>query len=137
MIAWSRLESFRKIPLALGGVMLGLFVTGWPLNFMAIMGMMVLFGVVINDAVILVDGFEQRRRSVAADDGFVVEVTLERLRHVVITTVTTVAGFLPVALPASLLWPPLAIAIIGGIWLSTILTLVIVPAAYSLLDRGK
>ena len=126
------------VPLSLGGVMLGLFVTGWPLNFMAIMGMMVLFGVVINDAVILVDGFERRRRADAPDnqltvEEMVVQGTLERARHVVITTVTTVAGFLPLALSPSLLWPPLAIAIIGGISCSTILTLVAIPAAYLLL----
>lgn len=123
------------VPLSLSGVMVGLFVTGWPLNFMALMGMMVLFGVVINDAVILVDGFEKRRRAGEAGNQLVIEGTLERSRHVVITTVTTIAGFLPLALSPSLLWPPLAIAIIGGISLATVLTLVAIPAAYTLLHR--
>ncbi len=57
---------------------------------------------------------------------------MERTRHVVITTVTTIAGFLPLALSPSLLWPPLAIAIIGGLALSTLLTLAAIPAAYVL-----
>jgi len=124
------------VPLSLGGVMLGLFATGWPLNFMAIMGMMVLFGVVINDAVILVDGFERRRRAGEVITRLVVQGTLDRSRHVVITTVTTIAGFLPLALAPSLLLPPLAIAIIGGIGLSTIVTLAVLPAAYLLLYQG-
>jgi len=92
------------IPLSLGGTMLALWLTGWPLNFMAIMGMMMLIGVVVNDAVILVDGFEQRRGGQQPTAELVVAGTLERTRHVVITTVTTIAGFLPLALSPSLLW---------------------------------
>jgi len=118
------------IPLSLGGTMLGLWMTGWPLNFMAIMGMMILIGIVVNDAVILVDGYERRRRRGQALRERVLEGTLERTRHVVITTVTTIAGFLPLALSPSLLWPPLAIAIIGGLSVATLLTLITIPAAY-------
>jgi len=121
------------IPLSLGGTMIGLYLTGWPLNFMAIMGMMMLIGVVVNDAVILVDGFERRRETGESVDRIVIGGTLERSRHVVITTVTTIAGFLPLALSPSLLWPPLAIAIIGGLALATALTLVAIPAAYTIL----
>jgi multidrug efflux pump subunit AcrB len=121
------------IPLSLAGTMLGLFITGWPLNFMALMGMMMLIGVVVNDAVILIDGYERRRRAGEAAQRVLIDGTVERTRHVVITTVTTIAGFLPLALSPSLLWPPLAIAVIGGLALSTLLTLVAVPAAYGLL----
>lgn len=118
------------VPLSLGGVMLGLFVTGWPLNFMAIMGMMMLFGIVINDALILVDGFETRRAAGEPISDLVVAGTMERSRHIVITTATTIAGFLPLAISPSLLWPPLAIAIIGGLAVATILTLIAIPAGY-------
>ena len=118
------------VPLSLAGVMLGLFVTGWPLNFMAIMGMMMLFGIVINDALILVDGFEARRAAGQPIRELVVAGTMERSRHIVITTATTIAGFLPLALSPSLLWPPLAIAIIGGLSVATLLTLIAIPAAY-------
>jgi len=123
------------IPLSLGGAMLGLCLTGWPLNFMALMGTMILIGVVVNDALILVDGFEKRRRAGEPMPSLVVAGTLERSRHVVITTVTTIAGFLPLAISPSLLWPPLAIVIIGGLALSTLVTLVGIPAAYAILRR--
>ncbi|MBN2475120.1 MAG: efflux RND transporter permease subunit [Pirellulales bacterium] len=123
------------IPLALGGAMLALFLTGWPLNFMALMGTMMLIGVVINDALILVDGFESRRTTGEPIARVVVAGTLQRSRHVVITTVTTVAGFLPLALSPSLLWPPLAIVIIGGLLLATLVTLLAIPAAYVLVRK--
>ena len=125
------------IPLAFAGSMVGLWTTGWPLNFMAIMGMMMLMGIVVNDALILVDGFERRRKQGQALNEAVIAGTLERSRHVVITTVTTVAGFLPLALSPSLLWPPLAIAIIAGLSLATLLTLLGVPAAYALVYHSQ
>ncbi len=124
------------IPLSVGGAMLGLFLTGWPLNFMALMGLMMLMGIVVNDALILVDGFERRRKAGEPIVDLVVAGTLERSRHVVITSVTTIAGFLPLAISPSLLWPPLAIAIIGGLSLATLVTLLGLPAAYALLHRA-
>jgi multidrug efflux pump len=123
------------VPLSLSGTMLGLWLTGWPFNFMAIMGMMIVLGVVINDAVILVDGYQRRKRDGQPLRQRVIDGTLDRTRHVVITTVTTIAGFLPLAISPSLLWPPLAIAIIGGEALATMLTLVVIPAAYTYLQR--
>ena len=126
-----------SVPLAMSGAMLGLWLTGWPLNFMAIMGMMMLAGVVVNDAVILVDGFERLCGQQRPIEDAVVTGTLERTRHVVITTVTTIAGFLPLALSASLLWPPLAIAIIGGLAMATLLTLIAIPAAYVVLHPNR
>ena len=125
---------FAVLPLSIGGTMVALWLTGWPLNFMAIMGMMMLIGVVVNDAVILVDGYERRRREGQPLERRVLEGTHERTRHVMITTITTIAGFFPLAISPSLLWPPLAIAIIGGLALSTLLTLVAVPAAYVLIQ---
>jgi multidrug efflux pump subunit AcrB len=125
------------LPLSLGGAMPALFLTGWPLNFMALMGIMILFGVVVNDAVVLVDGYEKRRRAGEAVATLVVAGTLERSRHVVITTFTTIAGFLPLALSPSLLWPPLALVVIGGLAVATLITLLAIPAAYALLFRRK
>lgn len=124
------------VPLSLGGAMLGLWLTGWPLNFMAMMGTVILIGVVVNDALILVDGYEKRRRAGEPVRAAVIAGTIERSRHVVITTVTTIAGFLPLALSPSLLWPPLAIVIIGGLTLATLITLAAIPAAYVLLRRA-
>ena len=125
------------IPISIAGGIFGLWLTAWPLNFMAMMGMMMLMGYVVNDAVIIVDEYEKRRAAGEPLAELVVSGTLARARHVVITSVTTVAGFLPLALAKSLLWPPLAIVVIGGVCVETILTLVAVPAAYSLLSRSR
>jgi multidrug efflux pump subunit AcrB len=125
------------IPFSLAGTMFALWLTGWPLNFRAIMGMLMLVGVMINDAVILVDGYERRRRLGEPLERLVVDGTLERTPHVVVTSVTTIAGFLPLALSHSPLWPPLALAIIGGLATSTVLCLVAVPAGYTLLCRRR
>lgn len=96
--------------------------------------MMILMGIVVNDAVILVDGFEQKRAAGQAIHELVIAGTVERSRHVIIiTTITTIVGFAPLALSPSLLWPPLAITVIAGITFSTRLTLVFVPAGYVLL----
>jgi multidrug efflux pump subunit AcrB len=124
------------LPLSLGGSMAALWLTGWPLNFMAIMGMMMLIGVMVNDSVVLVDGFEKRRLAGEPLYELILNGTMERGRHIVVTSVTTAAGFLPLAMTKSLLWPPLAIAIIGGLTFSTLLTLIVLPGAYALLRRS-
>jgi multidrug efflux pump len=123
------------IPLSLGGAMVGLWLTGYPLNFMAIMGMMMLVGVMVTNAIILVEGFEQRRAAGEPIRQLVIDGTRERTLHVVVTSVNTITGFIPLALSHSPLWPPLAIAIIGGLTMSTVICLVALPAAYVLFRR--
>src|SRR3990172_931916 len=86
---------------SLGGSMLALWLTGWPLNFMAIMGMMMLLGVIVNDTVVLIDGYEKRRLAGEPLEALIVDGTLERLRHVIVTSVTTIAGLLPLAMMKS------------------------------------
>ena len=113
--------------------MLGLWLTGWPLNFMAIMGLIMVAGIAVNDGVVLVDGYEAQRGSGVPLRQMVSTVSGHRFNHVLVTAVTDVAGFLPVALSPSLLWPPLAIVMIGGLSLTTLITLVGVPSAYVLL----
>lgn len=120
-------------PLSIGGAMLALWLTGWPLNFMAIMGIMVLAGVVVNDSIVLIHGFECRRRAGEPLQELVVNGTLEDSRHLLAVAATDVAGFLPLAFSPSMLWPPLAIVIIGGLTIATGLTLLAIPAAYTLL----
>ncbi len=124
------------IPLSLGGAMVGLWLTGYPLNFMAIMGMMMLVGVMVTNAIILVEGYERRRDAGEPMRQLVIEGTHERTLHVVVTSVNTIAGFVPLALSHSPLWPPLAIAIIGGLSMSTVICLVALPAGYLLLRRA-
>jgi multidrug efflux pump subunit AcrB len=123
------------IPLSLGGAMVGLWLTGYPLNFMAIMGMMMLVGVMVTNAIILVEGFEQRRAAGQPMRQLVIDGTRERTLHVVVTSVNTITGFIPLALSHSPLWPPLAIAIIGGLTMSTVICLVAIPSAYVLFRK--
>lgn len=123
------------IPLSLGGAMVGLWLTGYPLNFMAIMGMMMLVGVMVTNAVITVERFEELRAGGMMTRQIVIEGTRERTLHVVVTSVNTITGFIPLALSHSPLWPPLAIAIIGGLSMSTIICLVALPAAYALFRK--
>jgi multidrug efflux pump subunit AcrB len=123
------------IPLSLGGAMVGLYASGYPLNFMAIMGMMMLVGVMVTNAIILVEGFEERRARGEPMRQLVIDGTRERTLHVVVTSVNTITGFIPLAFSHSPLWPPLAIAIIGGLTMSTVICLVALPAAYVLFRR--
>jgi HAE1 family hydrophobic/amphiphilic exporter-1 len=120
------------VPLALIGVFIGLMLTGSALSFPSIMGFIALSGIVVNNAIILIDTMNNRRKE--ADPGtplidIVVDATVSRLRPVVLTALTTVVGIAPL-LWAAALWVPLAWAIMFGLAFSTILTLLLVPAIY-------
>jgi multidrug efflux pump subunit AcrB len=135
-------NSFRKlmiilatIPLAIAGVIPGLFFSQQPFGFMSLLGSMALVGIVVNNAIVLLDLIEIRRK-----EGLSLELALKqalqtRLRPILLTTATTIAGLLPLAFSASSLWPPLAWAMISGLAASTVLTLLVVPALYTLLYR--
>lgn len=121
------------IPLAASGVVPGLLLGGQPFGFMSMLGVIALVGIVVNNAIVLVDRIDrQRADGDDLDDALVHAVTL-RARPILLTTATTVAGLIPLALSASPLWPPLAWAMISGLLASTALTLVVVPALYRLL----
>ena len=133
-------NSFRRlgivlstVPLTLIGVVPGLLVAGQPFGFMSTLGLTALVGVVVNNAIVLLDVVERRRRA-----GDSIEVALhaavqQRTRPILLTTLTTVAGLLPLALSDTTLWPPLAWTMISGLLASTGLSLVVVPALYRLL----
>ena len=130
-------NSFRRVaivlvtvPLAAAGVVPGLLVGGQPFGFMSLLGVVALVGIVVNNAIVLLDVVE-RRRAEGDDIASAVQAAVERrLRPILLTTGTTVAGLLPLAFSPSSLWPPLAWAMISGLAASTVLTLLIVPALY-------
>ncbi|HWV56637.1 MAG TPA: efflux RND transporter permease subunit, partial [Longimicrobiales bacterium] len=146
MIMAAQFESFihpftilLSVPLALAGALAALKITGGGLNSMSLIGVVVLVGVVVNNAILLVDFINQRRRRGVPLREAILESGRARLRPIVMTTVTTVLGLLPMALGIGRgadLRAPLAIAVIGGLICSTALTLVIVPVAYDLIDAG-
>ena len=128
------------VPLAIGGVALVLFITGQTVNLMSLMGCVVLVGIVVNDAIIKMDFINQRRAAGMELRRAIMEAGRDRVRPILMTTITTVLGLLPLALgfgQGAELRAPLAIAIIGGLTSATVLTLFIVPVLYSVAARMK
>lgn len=151
MVMASQFESLLEpfvilgaIPFALSGVVLGLFVTGTTFQVTALIGIILLAGIVVNNGIVLIDVLKQRRY--AGEDLYEASVAAgrSRLRPILMTTMTTVLGMVPLSLgtgDGGETWAPMARAVIGGMTLSTVLTLVVVPCAYvavaSLVDRKK
>ncbi len=121
------------IPLALVGVVAGLFATHTDVSVIVLIGVIMLVGIVVNNAIVLIDAINRRRRAGVEKRAAVIEAAHLRLRPILMTTITTVLGLLPMALAfgeGSELRAPLAITVASGLALSTLLTLVVIPAAY-------
>lgn len=126
------------VPLALAGVVVALAVSGQTLNLMSLIGGVVLVGIVVNDAIIKVDFINHCRRRGSSIGDAVRQAGAHRLRPILMTSVTTILGLMPLALgwgAGGELRSPLAIAIIGGLVTSTLLTLFVTPALYTALAR--
>ncbi|MFC0561026.1 efflux RND transporter permease subunit [Halalkalibacter alkalisediminis] len=116
--------------LAIAGALLGLFVTQTGLGFMSMMGAVSLAGIVVRNGIVLIEFIEQRRKEGSDAVEAVIAAAEQRFRPIVLTTLTSIAGLLPIALGNSTLFKPLGIAIVSGLIFSTLLTLFIVPALY-------
>jgi HAE1 family hydrophobic/amphiphilic exporter-1 len=128
------------IPLALVGAVLALFVTGTTINIVAFIGVIMLAGIVVNNAIVLVDLINQLRAQGKSRNDAIMEAGKARLRPILMTSLTTALGLLPMALgfgEGSEVRTPMAITVIGGLLVSTFLTLVVIPVVYSLLDRKR
>ncbi len=128
------------IPLALVGAVLALFVTGTTINIVALIGVIMLAGIVVNNAIVLVDLINQLRLQGKNRFDAIMEAGTARLRPILMTSLTTTLGLLPMALgfgEGSEVRTPMAITVIGGLLVSTLLTLVVIPVVYSLLDRKR
>ncbi len=124
------------VPLGLATVALVLAATGQSLNLMSLTGTVVLVGIMVNDAIVKVDFINQRRRAGMPLEAAIYAAGRARFRPIVLTTLTTVLGLLPLAMgwgPGGELRAPLAIAIAGGLAFATLITLFIVPIIYRLL----
>ncbi|NNK64181.1 MAG: efflux RND transporter permease subunit [Gemmatimonadetes bacterium] len=141
MILAAQFESFvhpftilMAVPLALVGAVAALFATGQGFNTMSLIGVVILVGIVVNDAIVKVDFINQARTAGMALREAILEAGRVRLRPILMTTVTTVLGLLPMALGIGRgadLRAPLAIAVIGGLLVATLLTLIVVPVVYA------
>jgi HAE1 family hydrophobic/amphiphilic exporter-1 len=128
------------IPLALVGAVLALFLTGTTVNIVALIGVIMLAGIVVNNAIILVDLINQLRSSGAGKTEAIMDAGRARLRPILMTTLTTALGLLPMAIgfgEGAEVRTPMAITVIGGLLVSTLLTLIVIPVVYSVLDRKK
>ncbi len=128
------------IPLGLIGVWAALAYTDKPLSEQVFLGMFILVGYVVNSSIILVDRINALKAQIPETVPRLIQAGKDRLRAILITTVSTVFGFLPMAVSkteSSELWAPLSITMIGGILSSTVLTLFIIPIFYLLFEDFK
>lgn len=127
-----------SIPLAFSGVFWTLYLSDTPMDIMSIIGCIILVGVVVNNGIVLIDQVQQRRASGQPRDEALVEAARQRVRPILMTALTTIAGLVPMAFGnASLLgleYHPLGRTVIGGLIAGTGLTLFAVPLFYALLD---
>jgi HAE1 family hydrophobic/amphiphilic exporter-1 len=132
------LAVLASLPFAFVGATWALALTGTTRDVMAMVGMVILIGVVVNNAIVLVDAINRLRREGLARADAIVRAGRERLRPILMTALTTIGGLLPLALGtaqvAGVSYAPLARPVIGGLLTSTLVTLVLVPTAYALLD---
>lgn len=141
----SQFNSFRRpliilvtIPLSIIGVVFGLLVANSYFGFMTLLGIISLAGIVINNAIVLLDRIRiECEENGVRPDRAVIEAAQQRLRPILLTTATTVGGLLPLWLGGGPMWEPMAIAIIFGLLFATVLTLGVVPILYSLLFKVK
>jgi HAE1 family hydrophobic/amphiphilic exporter-1 len=127
-----------SIPLAIVGAVVGLKAFGMPLSVIAGIGIIMLAGIVVNNAIVLIDRVNQLRGEGVAKADALVEAGRSRLRAITMTTITTLVGFLPMALglgDGAEIRQPMAITVIAGLTVSTVLTLVVIPVVYLLMDR--
>jgi multidrug efflux pump subunit AcrB len=120
------------IPLSVIGSILGLLVFGKPLSFTAMFGIVSLIGIVVNNAIILIDYINgERIKGVELEDACKVAAA-KRLRPVMLTTITTIIGLIPLAFSGSSMFGPMSITLMSGLAVATLFTLVVIPVVFSL-----
>ena len=127
------------VPLGLVGVVATLYLTGTRISVLALIGAVMLAGIVVNNAIVLVDAINRRRRSGSSLEKAIRQAGAERLRPILMTTATTVFGLLPLALGIGAgdeLRRPMAWTVIGGLTAGTLLTLVVIPCLYRSMTRA-
>jgi HAE1 family hydrophobic/amphiphilic exporter-1 len=144
MVMASQFESFMDpfiiiftIPLSSIGVALALLLTGTNLNVMALIGIIMLVGIVVNNGIVLVDFINQLRRRGKGLFEAIVEAGQARMRPVLMTALTTILAMLPMSLglgESGENWAPMARAVMGGLSAAMVLTLIVVPVIYAIVE---
>ncbi len=128
------------IPLAVVGSILIFFILGNTFNIMAIIGVIMLVGIAVNDSIILVDRINQLLKDGLDRKAAIIQAGQQRIRPIIMTTLTTILALIPLTIgfgESASLRSPMALAVIGGLITSTLLTLVVIPCVYDILDRFK
>lgn len=129
-----------SLPLAVVGGLVGLLIAGVPLDIPAMIGALMLIGIVVTNAIVLVDRVQQRRREGESRRDALLDAGATRMRPILMTAVATIMALAPLASGFSegaLISQSLAVIVIGGLTTSTLLTLIVVPVAYDLLEGAK
>jgi hydrophobic/amphiphilic exporter-1 (mainly G- bacteria), HAE1 family len=127
------------VPLSVIGVFLFLFITGTDLSVMALVGLVMLVGIAVNNGIVMVDYINQQRRKGIDLFEAVEKGSIARMRPVLMTAMTTILGMVPLAIElgsGSETWSPLARAVIGGLTATTLLTLIVIPVLYIVFERA-
>ncbi|MBP7615476.1 MAG: efflux RND transporter permease subunit, partial [Steroidobacteraceae bacterium] len=147
LVMASQFESLRHpfiilftIPMGLIGAVWGLALTGTTVNAVAFIGLILLAGIVVNNAIVLLDAVNQARERGLERHEALVLAGRTRLRPILITSVSTILGLVPMAIglgEGAEVRRPMAITVIGGMLVATVLTLIVIPVLYTLLDRRE
>jgi len=147
MVMAGQFESFLEpfiiiftIPLAFIGVVLALLITGTTLSVMSLVGVLMLAGIVVNNGIVMVDYANQLRRRGQELEEAIVEAAAIRMRPILMTAFTTMLAMFPLALEigeGAEAWSPMAISVIGGLFVATMLTLLVEPCIYVVFGRYK
>jgi len=147
MIMAAQFESFKHpfiilftLPMGMTGAVWALFIFGQTINVISVIGIVVLAGIVVNDAIVKIDYTNQLRKKGMGLRDAILESSRVRLRPILITTVTTAFGLFPMSLGlgrGAELQQPMAISVIGGLILATFLTLILIPMAYEMAEKEK
>ncbi|MFB0564275.1 MAG: efflux RND transporter permease subunit [Candidatus Aminicenantaceae bacterium] len=145
LVMASQFESFLHpfviiftIPLAFIGAVLALLITGSKISVVVFIGSILLAGIVVNNAIVLIDRINQIRAKGEEKIKAIIKAGQSRLRPIIMTMLTTTLGLLPLAIgigEGAEVRAPMAITVIGGLTVSTLLTLIVIPVVYSLVDR--
>ncbi|WP_299187900.1 efflux RND transporter permease subunit [uncultured Aquimarina sp.] len=143
MLLIIQFNSFRKmvmivctIPLGVIGMVLGLLIFNVPFGFMAFLGVISLAGIVINNAIVLVDRIEIEENEIKRKpQDAIIAACLQRFRPIILATFTTVLGLIPLYLGGGEMWEPMAVTIMIGLLFGTVITLLFIPAFYSVLYK--
>ncbi|MDA1060264.1 MAG: efflux RND transporter permease subunit [bacterium] len=131
---WQPFIILLTLPLAIIGVFPGLYLIGLELSFPAFLGIVALAGVVVNDAIVLIDRINQNRKNGIEFKESIAEAAKSRLQPIVITSITTIVGILPLALTNEF-WQGLGFSLIFGLAMGTVLTLIVIPVLYYIFER--